>query len=139
MAKATAPSASAQQIQVSGQLCFGTQNVYPNVLFQYQESGLTTAQYGGSTTISIPANTTNQAINTATLFPGIVTPVAFVVQEITNPPQQLNIGLASGGARIDLNPQGFLMVRVSGGFPTFYLDNPSMSEAALVQVSYLSN
>lgn len=137
-AYATTPVGTSQQVNISGQMAFGTQQVYPNVLFQYQEPGTTTAQFSGSTTIAIAGSTSNVAVNTATLFPGVNTPICYVLQEITNPPQQLNVGLASGGARLDLNPQGFLMVRVVGGTPTFYVDNPE-STPGLLQVSVLSN
>jgi hypothetical protein len=78
-------------------------------------------------------------VNTATLFPGFVTPVCFGVQEITSPSRELNFGLSSGGPRINLSSGGFIIVRTRSGSPTFYIDNPSLSNDAVIRVFGLSN
>lgn len=128
-----------QNIQLGAQMVMGMQSQYPNTLFQYQEPVTTTAQFQGSTIVSVPANTTNNQINTATLFPGCVTPVAIGVQEMTNPGLQVNVGLSSSDTRLQIAPGGFILLRLNGGFPTFYVDNPSVSSPALVRVFILSN
>lgn len=133
------PVGTANNVQIGSQVVYGLQSQYPDVLFQYQEPTTTTCQFQGSTIVQVAANTTNTTINTATLFPGFTTPVCFVVQEITSPSQQLNIGLSNGGPRIQLAAGGFLQARVNAGFPTFYVDNPSLTQAALVRVVALSN
>lgn len=132
-------AAPAQQVAIACQVVQGLQSVYPNVLFQYQEPGTTTAQFGSSTVVSIPANSTNNTINTATLFPGCVTPVAVGIAEITSPGLPLSLGLSNGGPRLNLAAGGWNVTRVVSGFPTFYVDNASPSTAALVQVFILSN
>ena len=134
------PAATPQQIQIGQQFVFGMQSVFPNTLFSYQEPYTTTCQLSGSTIISVPANTSNQAISIAALFPAFVNPVAIGIVEVTSPSQQVNIGLASGGARIHLAEGGFATFRVSTtNLPTFYVDNPSATDAALIQVFGLSN
>lgn len=139
MLPAFAATGTSNQVQISSQLCFGIQNQYPNILLQYQEPSTTTAQFVGSTTVVIPANTANNTIDTATLFPGFQTPVAFGIQEITNPSLPVNIGLDSSGARLQMAPGGFMVFRVAGGTPTFYVDNPSLTTAAVVTIVGISN
>jgi hypothetical protein len=135
----SAAVAAAQQCQIGGQVVFGMQNQYPNVVFQYYEPTTTTVQYSGSTVVSIPANSTNNVVSVATLFPGWQVPVAIGIQEITNPSLQLNVGLSSGGPRINMNPAGFMLFRTINGTPTFYVDNPSASSIGLLQVFGISN
>jgi hypothetical protein len=134
-----AASATAQQIQLSTQVIFGMQQQYSSPIFNYTEPSTTTAQYFGNTTVSIPANSTNNVINTATLFPAWNTPVCIGIAEITTPSLNLNVGLSSGGPRFQLAPGGYLVYRSNGGLPSIYVDNPSASSAALVQVFGLSN
>lgn len=138
-APALPQSASPQNVQIGVQAVFGQQQTYPYQLFQYVEPSTTTCQFGTSTIVKIPANSTNNAINTATLFPGLTTPVLWGIADVTYPPLGMNVGLSSGGARQNMAPQGFWITRVQSGFPTFYVDNPSASNAGLIQVFTLSN
>ena len=131
-------AATAQQIQIAAQVAFGLSNEYPNVLFQYTEPTTTTAGLAASTIVQIPANTTDNAIVTATLFPGFTTPLLWGIAEMTNPGIQLNVGLASGGARLHMAVGGFWITRVNGTGTTFYIDNAS-SSIALLNVFALSN
>lgn len=138
-ARATAPSSTAQNIQLSSQMVFGLQNVYPNTIFQYQEPSTTTAQFSGSTAVTIPANSTDNVVDTATLFPAFGTPVCFGLHEVTSPALPLNIGLSAGGPRIQMNAAGFMIFRVAAGNPVFYVDNPSATDDAALQVFGMSN
>ena len=137
-APAFAASATGQNIQIGAEVVMGLQSVYPNTLFQYQEPPATTAQFQGSTILSIPPTSTNNTVNTATLFSGMATPILVGIADITNPGVQLSVGLDSGGAREVMAPNGFHIVRVASGFPTFYIDNAT-SGAALLRVFILSN
>jgi hypothetical protein len=133
------PVSTSSNVQIGSQVVFGLQNQFPNTLFQYQEPNTTTCQFEGSSIVQVAANSTDTQVNTATLFPGFTKPVCYVVTEITNPSLPLNIGLSNGGPRLQLAAGGFLLVRVEGGFPTFYVDNPSATQPALLRVVALSN
>lgn len=136
---ALSQSGTAQNVQIGAQVVFGLQNQFPDTIFQYQEPATTTAQMSSSTVVAIPANSTNNAISTSTLFPGFTTPVCWGIAEITSPSLPLNIGLSSGGPRLQVAGAGFLLVRTVAGKPTFYIDNPSVNQAALVRIFGLSN
>lgn len=134
------PSGTANNIILNSQLGFGTQAAYPNVLFQYVEPVATTAQMNGSTIVKVTANTTDNAYSMATLFPGWVTPVAIGIADVTDPGIQTNIGLSSGGPRLHMAANGFLLMRVdTSNMPTLYIDNPSATDDALIQIFGISN
>jgi hypothetical protein len=135
----TYTNASPQQVQISSQICFGLSQNNNTVLQNYNEVSTTTALFQGSIDVPVPANSTNNAFNLATLFPVANTPLLWGIQDISNPGTQVNVGLSSSGPRFNLNPNGYLTARVNGGAPTIYIDNPSMSNGAIIQLFLLSN
>ncbi len=132
------PSGVAQNVQISSQVVMGLQGIYPDILLQYQEPTTTTAQFAGSTTVVIPANTTGNVVSCATLFPAFASPVCIGLQDVTNPGQQVNVGTSTDDGRINMAASGFFVYRVADGLPTFYIDNPGDSDAA-IRVFGLSN
>lgn len=138
-AQATGPTSTAQQFQISTQVAFGMGNQFPDLLYYYQEPTSNTAVMDGSTNVVINANSTNTAISTATLFPGVNTPVLWGIAEITNPALPLAVGLSSSGPRMQMAAGGFWITRVASGSPTFYVDNTDPANKALVRVFMISN
>lgn len=137
---ATAAAGTPQNVQVSSQVVFGMQSVYPDTIYQYQEPSTTMAQFQGSTIVSIPANSTDTAVSIASLFPASTAPICIGVSEMTNPSlATLSVGLSNGGPRINLASAGFFLFRVNGGTPTFYVDNSDLTNAALLRVFLLGN
>ena len=131
---------TAQQVIISGQVAYGLGWNATTVLLNYAEPSTTTCTWESSTVIEIPENTTNNQINLASLFPGVTTAVVYGWQDVTaSPGQQLNWGLASSGARFDMAPAGFTVIRVTGSSPTIFVDNPSASQNAYLQVSCMGN
>lgn len=118
-----------QNVQISSQVAFGLQSAYPEILLQYQEPSTTTAQFSGATTITIPANTTDNTINTATLFSGITTPIVMGFVDVTNPGVSIGIGTAADDTRIEMAAGGFIIYRTASGMPTFYADNATDNDA----------
>lgn len=129
----------AQNIQLSSQMVFGLQSVYPNTIFQYQEPSTTTAQFSGNTVVTIPAASTDNVVSVAALFPGFVTPVAIGIQEVSDPAVQLDVGLSAGGPRIKMAESGFMVFRTASGLPTLYIDNADATHDANLRVFGLSN
>lgn len=138
-APAFAAASTAQNIEINSQVVFGLQSAFPNMLFQYKEPSTTTAQMQGSTIVLIPANSVDNAVNLATLFPGFNMPLIFGVAEVTSPSRALNIGLSAGGPRINLAATGFMLWRANGAFNTLYVDNASLTEPALLRVFGMGN
>lgn len=132
-------NAAAQQVQINSQVVYGLSENNNTVLQNYIEPSTTTALFQGSIVVVVTANTTNNTYNLATLFPVANTPIFWGVMDISTPGQQVNIGLASGGARFSVSPNGFINVRTNGAFPTLYIDNPSASTNAILQIYMLSN
>jgi len=133
-----APAGVAQNVQIGSQVVFGLQSVYPQTLLQYQEPTTTTAQFSGATTVVIPANSTNNQINTAALFPAFTTPVCIGLQDITNPGVSVGVGTSSTDTRVQIAANGFVVYRTASGLPTFYVDNATNAPAA-IRVFGLSN
>ena len=110
-----------------------------SVLMNYCEPGTTQSLFGNSNTVFVPANTTGQAINLATMFPNINSALLWGIQDISNPGQLVSIGMAANGSRYTLAPGGFQVTRVSGSAPTLYVDNPSTNNYAILKVFCLAN
>jgi hypothetical protein len=135
----TYTNAAPQQVQINSQIVFGLAQNNNTVLQNYIEPNTTTALFPGMLLVVVPANSTNNAYNLATLFPLANTPIMWGIMDVSNPGQQINVGLAASGQRFMLNPNGYLTARVNGGAPTLYIDNPSASVNALIQLFMLSN
>jgi hypothetical protein len=133
-----APTGVAQNIQISSQVAMGMQGVYPETLLQYQEPSTTTAQFSGATTVTIPANTTDNAISVATLFPAFATPVVLGFQDVTSGGVSVSFGLDSGGTKVAMAANGITVIRMASGTPTFYFDNATANDAA-IRIFGLSN
>lgn len=126
-----APAAQQTFIQASASI---GQNI-PSELFEFQQ--LSNALYSGVAQVPIPANTSNNAINPATLFPSTNTFALFGIQDITGGGQELAYGQDAGGARMPLAAGGMAMFVLNGLPPTIYIDNPSGSNVATVSVFML--
>ena len=135
-----ATNANTQNITIDAQVGMGLQNMPASRLLYYEEPSTTTAKFADTSTIVIPPNTVDQVLNLATLFPGINTALVFVIADITSSPGvPINFGMAAGGARFNMAAMGFFVVRVNGSAPTLYLDNPSLTQNGILQVSVLAN
>jgi hypothetical protein len=137
-----ATNATPVQFELNAQVNYGLSYLGNATVFTYAEPNQSTALFSTSQTVLIPANSTNNTVNLATLFPNVNNPLVFVLTDISNPGQEMNIGMASGGSRFDMNPNGFFMFRVSqstGSCPTLYIDNPSSNMSAFLQVTCLAN
>lgn len=133
-------NATPQQIQINAQACFGLSQSTNNLVVNYQEPNTTTALFKGIEELSIPANTVNNTINLANYFTAINTALLWGLQDISNPGQQVNIGMASSGTRFSMAPSGFFLIRVNGGSsPILYIDNPSLTTSAILQLIVLAN
>jgi len=135
----TYSNAAPQQVQINSQICFGLSQNNNTVLQNYIEPNTTTALFQATLVVVVTANTTNNTYNLATLFPVANTPILWGMEDISSPGQQVNWGLASGGQRFNMAPNGYFVCRVAGGAPTLYIDNPSMSVNALIQLFVISN
>ncbi len=120
-----------QNVQISSQVALGLQSAYPQTILQYQEPSTTTAQFSGSTTVTIPASSTDNQINTATLFPGITSPICFGIEDVTDPGVAVSYGTSADDERINLAAGGFAVYRVASGMPTYYFDNATASDASI--------
>lgn len=138
-ALADVTNASSQQIEINAQTQFGLSYSGNTSLMNYVEPGTTTSRFGLSTTVFVAPSTTDQQINLATLFPFINSAQLWGMQDISNPGQQLNWGLASGGQRFQMNPGGFFECRVTGSAPILYIDNPSSSSYVILKVFCIAN
>ena len=132
-------NANPQQVEVNAEVSFGLGYGTNTNLLNYVEPGTTTCLFNGSTTIFIPASTTNQAVNLATLFPYINTPVLWGWKDISSPGQAVTWSLTSSGATMNQAAGGFCLFRVNGNAPTVYFNNTSMTEPAILQVFMLAN
>lgn len=133
-----APVGVAQNVQISSQVAMGLQSVYPETLMQYQEPTTTTAQFSGATTVTIPANTSDNAVSIATLFPAFATPICIGLEDVTSGGVALNVGTDSGGTKIHMAANGMIVYRTADGTPVFFVDNSTNTDAAL-RVFGLSN
>lgn len=131
---------AAQNITIGVDVGTGYGGVLGNNVYSYLEPFSTTCQFGGSRQVVVPVNTTNFVVDTGTLFSGFAVPVALGLADTTaSPGVKLNVGMASSGPRIHLAPRGFFYTRTASGFPVFYVDNPSLTQPAVVQVFMLGN
>lgn len=130
-----------QQIEINAQVNFGLSDFTNSLLLNYQEPNSTTASTSNSATVTVTANTTDNQVNLSTLFPITATnnAICYGVVDISNPGQQVNIGLAAGGSRFNMAPSGFMLIRVTGSKPTLYIDNPSATVTAVLKVFCLTS
>lgn len=135
----TNTNATPEQITINTQINFGLTDFANTLLLNYQEPNTTTCLFQLSQNFIAVANTVNQVIDLATMFSSINTAVLYGIVDISNPGQQVNIGMASSGSRFNMNPGGFFLVRANGSSPTLFVDNPSSSVNAILQVFCLAN
>ena len=134
-----ATNTTPQQVEINAQVNWGLSEFTSSLLLNYQEPNTTTALFSATITVVVPINTTNNAYNLATLFPADNSPLLFGLADLSQPGQQLNWGLASSDGRFQMAPGGFALMRVNGGAPTIYVDNPSTTQPAVLQIFSLSN
>jgi hypothetical protein len=134
-----ATNALDQEIEINAAVSFGLSYFGNTSLLQYVEPTTTKAKFQNSSTVVLSPNTTNNPINLATLFPSLNTALVYGIKDMSQPGQQVNVGMAAGGSRFNMAPGGFFLVRVSGSSPTIYADNPSLTKFAIVQVFSLGN
>lgn len=134
-----ATNTSPEQIEINAQVNFGLSLTISDLLLDYQEPNTTTALFRGATTIVVPANTSNQQIVLSTLFPAVNSFICYGLQDVSNPGQAVNIGLASGGARVPLAAGGFSLTRVSGSVPTIFVDNASVTTPCILRIFAMGN
>ena len=134
-----ASNGQANQIEINSQIAYGLGYQSNEVFLNYVEPGTTTALFGQTVTVAVPANTTNYPINLATMFPNVNTAIMYAVEDISNPGQQVSIGMDSGGSRFIMAPGGFFECRVNGSSPTLYVDNASVNQYALLKVVCIAN
>jgi hypothetical protein len=136
-----ASNATANQIEINTQVSYGLGFQNNTNLIDYVEPGTTTALYNGQTTVFIPPSTTDQAINLATLFPYVNTPLLWGVQDISNPGQSFSLAMAAsaGSQKFTIAPGGFQINRVNGSAPILYVSNSDPSNYVILKVFMLAN
>lgn len=94
----------------------------------------------GTTQISIPMNTVNNTFSFASQWPLANEGLVVTVSDVSNPGQAVNIGLASSGTRIPLaaGPGPGMSFYISGQMPVLYIDNPSMTANAILQIGIIA-
>lgn len=136
-------NAAPQQVSLTAQVNFGLSSFVNNQILNYEEPSTTTCLFDWlSPPQVITANTNNVQFNLATLLSGINTAVVIGWKDVSDPGQQINWGLTSGGARFDMAANGFTLLRLSQGqstLPIVYFDNPSLTVNALIQFFSLAN
>ena len=139
IALALPTNTTAQQVEINAQVNWGLSEFANSLLLNYQEPNTTTALFNSSITVVVPAATNNYQVNLATTFPFLNDAIVYGIKDMSNPGQQVDIGLASSGQRFSMAPGGFFVIRVDGSAPTLYIDNPSVSDAAILQVFTMGN
>ena len=132
-------NATAQQVEINCQVNFGLSDSAYSMLLNYQEPSTTTGLFNSSLIVEVPANTTAQSIDLSSLFTFVNSALVLTIADISSPGQQVNIGLTSSSARLNIAASGFMAVRVTGVLPTLYADNPSANTAAILQIGIISN
>jgi hypothetical protein len=135
-------NAQPQQFQCSAQVNFGLSDQSNSLLLNYQEPNGNTALYQFTQTQFVPANSTNNAYNLASMFAASNTPAVIGWYDASNPGQQMNWGMQSGGSRFDMNLNGFTLLRVTNAtatLPTIYVDNPSPGNVGILVFFCISN
>jgi hypothetical protein len=138
-AGAQVSNAQPNQVEINAQVAYGLGYQSNSVLMNYIEPGTTTALFGNSATVFVPASTTDQVVNLATLFPYINSAELWAVEDISNPGQSVLIGTATGSNKFTLAPGGFFEARVYGSAPTLYISNPSTNQYAILKFINLAN
>lgn len=158
-AKTQVPNAAPNQVEINAQVAYGLGYQSNTVLMNYIEPGTTTAQFNETSTVRIPPNAMSYPVNLEFLFPGVYTPILWGIKDVSNPGQTFNLGMCYGGGEalkprdttpkgvvhrfgsnaLTIAPGGFMIARCNGGFPTFYVDNPSSTQYVLLQVFCLAN
>lgn len=123
------------------QAFLGSPDFQHQTVANFQSNETFTAAAVANTIVSVPANTTDQAVNLATLFPALTATSFIVVQDVTaTPGQPFSVTTVSGSGRIAIAGGGFLAWTQNGGAPpTLYLTNPSTTTASDIQISVMSN
>lgn len=106
----------------------------------YQEPTTTTVSYWLESEVNIPANTTNQSLNLATLLPSATAGVFLYLMENTNPPTGFSFSTTSAGTFLPINPGGYVSFRLGGGaLPTVYLTNTNLTTSVNILIGVASN
>lgn len=103
-------------------------------LLRYTESTSSSAAFGGQSIVNLLASTNNQAVNFATLFPGLSTVLAWGFKDMSNPGVGVSFKTENNGTnKIAVNPNGGMVFRQAGTAPpTIYFDNASGSVCNLL-------
>ncbi len=129
-----------QNVTIGVNVGTGYGGVLSDNVYSYLEPAATTCQFGGTRQVVVPPSSTSFPIDTSLIFSGFAVPIAFGLADTTESPgQKLNVGMSVGGPRMHMAARGFIYSRTNGGFPVFYVDNPSLTQPAVVQVFMLGN
>jgi hypothetical protein len=129
---------TAQPTYISLQAYLGPSDYAHQTVIDYVSPQTQTATVANMVTISVPASTSYQAVNLATLFPSLTSCVFLSAVDVTSPGQGFSISTVNGSGNITVAPGAwFAYMPNSGAPPTVYLTNTSTT-AALVQISVMS-
>ena len=126
-----------QQMVIEQRLYWGASGPTQRTGLNYTSPDSLTANALNSTTIQIPATTTGQAINFATLFPSLVLPLVQYLVEVTQPTP---LGFlfythsgSSSGEKLPVGPNGYISWIGNGATApgTVYVDNPGATPIVL--------
>lgn len=129
-------SGAAQALYVALQASLGTIDWSHQTIINAAPAGMTAGSVG-AIPVSIPALTTNQLVNLATLFPGLTNVQFISIQDITATPQVFSVGVG-GAANVAIPASGFMAWTQNGGAPpTIQLSN-ALATAGNVLISVAS-
>jgi hypothetical protein len=83
-----------------------------------------------SNTINVPATTTDQAVNLATIFPAAVTPVIIQIVEVTTVPTGFSFTTVSGSGRQLIGAGSFIAWQPTN-LTTIYISNTAATPITL--------
>jgi hypothetical protein len=131
---------TAQQAYVSVQAYLGLPDYTHQTVIDFVSQTTFTANAPLITTVTVPANTTDQSVNLATTFPGITAVLFLSVADVTNPGQPFSITTTSGSGRIQIAASScaaYLTNSITP--PTLFLTNPSVTTASVIYIGILTN
>lgn len=102
-------------------------------MVNYVESSANTAGVALKTVVTLSGSTTNNAVNLATLFPGVTAAKDLTIRDITSSPgKATSISAHNSGTKLPMKARGVLSLTLNGGTPpTLYIDNSGAGSADL--------
>lgn len=85
----------------------------------------------GIETLTIPATTTNNSFNLATMFPSITSAQSISIADMSQPGVAVGFSTVNTGTKFQLRPGGVAVICASGALPTLFFDNAGVNPAYL--------